>query len=108
MNTPVSNHEMARLRALPKAEVHIHLEGCFEPALIEQWARSEGVPLPRPCEDLLKFSGLSDFLDFLDLACGLARTQERLSSLCYGLSQRLADSGTGYADVIINPTHWHA
>jgi adenosine deaminase len=38
----------------------------------------------------------------------LASTTERLVELSYGLSQRLADNGTGYADVIFNPTHWHA
>lgn len=97
-----------RLKTLPKAEVHLHLEGCFEAAVIEQWARLEGVALPRPREDLFKFSGLADFLGFLDLACGLASTATRLADLAYGLSQRLADNGTGYADVIVNPTHWHA
>ena len=97
-----------RLQTLPKAEVHLHLEGCFEAAVIEQWARAEGVALPRPREDLFKFSGLADFLGFLDLACGLASTSSRLADLAYGLSQRLADNGTGYADVIVNPTHWHA
>ncbi len=108
MNSPSSNDDLDRLRALPKAEVHLHLEGCFEPSVIEQWAKSEGVVLPRPREDLLKFSGLADFLGFLDLACGLASTRERLAELSYGLSRRLAESGTGYADVIINPTHWHS
>lgn len=97
-----------RLKALPKAEVHLHLEGCFEADVIEHWARSEGVALPRPREDLFRFSGLADFLGFLDLACGLASTATRLADLAYGLSQRLADNGTGYADVIVNPTHWHA
>ena len=100
--------EAERLKSLPKAEVHLHLEGCFEAALIAQWAKLEGVALPRPPEDLFKFSGLTDFLGFLDLACGLASTQARLVELSYGLSQRLADNGTGYADVIFNPTHWHA
>lgn len=108
MNSLAENAEFERLKALPKAEVHLHLEGCFEAALIEQWAKHEGLALRRPREDLLKFSGLADFLGFLDLACGLASTKERLVELCYGLSQRLADSGTGYADVIFNPTHWHA
>ena len=108
MNSFSSNNDLERLRALPKAEVHLHLEGCFEASVIEQWASSEGIALPRPREDLLKFSGLADFLSFLDLACGLASTRERLARLCYALSQRLADNGTGYADVIINPTHWHA
>ena len=108
MHSVSPSSEGDRLRALPKAEVHLHLEGCFEPTVIEQWARHEGVALPRPREDLLKFSGLDDFLNFLDLACGLASTKERLAELSYGLCQRLAENGTGYADVIFNPTHWHA
>lgn len=99
--------ETARLKALPKAEVHLHLEGCFEATVIEHWARLAGVALPRTRKDLFKFSGLADFLGFLDLACGLASTPDRLVELSYGLSQRLAENGTGYADVIFNPTHWH-
>ena len=108
MNSLPGTGEVGRLKSLPKAEVHLHLEGCFEAAVIEHWANLEGVALPRPREDLLKFSGLADFLGFLDLACGLASTKERLVELSYGLSKRLAESGTGYADVIFNPTHWHA
>lgn len=104
MTTPIN----PRLHALPKAEVHLHLEGCFEAATIAQWAQAEGVALPRPQEDLFRFAGLADFLEFLDLACGLASTPQRLFDLSYGLSQRLADNGTGYADVTFNPTHWHA
>jgi adenosine deaminase len=105
---PQPSADQLRLSTLPKAEVHLHLEGCFEAGLIAQWARAEGVALPRPQEDLFKFTGLADFLGFLDLACGLARTPDRLVALSYGLSQRLAANGTGYADVIFNPTHWHA
>lgn len=108
MNPNLQALEASRLKLLPKAEVHLHLEGCFEAATIAQWAKAEGVILPRRQEDLFKFSGLGDFLGFLDLACGLACTAERLVELAYGLSQRLADNGTGYADVIFNPTHWHA
>ena len=97
-----------RLRALPKAEVHAHLEGCFEPSVLEQWAAQAGVPMPRPRDRLFEFEGLADFLHFLDWACGLASTRERLAELSYGFSKRLADSGAGYADVIVNPTHWTA
>lgn len=95
-----------RLRALPKAEVHAHLEGCFEPLLLERWATQAGVAMPRPRDQLLQFEGLADFLHFLDWACGLASTRERLAELSYGYCRRLAASGVGYADVIVNPTHW--
>ena len=97
-----------RLRALPKAEVHAHLEGCFEPGVLEQWATQAHVLMPRPRERLFEFEGLADFLHFLDWACGLASTRDRLAELSYGYSKRLADAGAGYADVIVNPTHWPA
>lgn len=97
-----------RLRALPKAEIHAHLEGCFEPGLLEQWATQAHVLMPRPRERLFEFEDLANFLHFLDWACGLASTRERLAELSYGYSQRLADAGAGYADVIVNPTHWPA
>jgi adenosine deaminase len=97
-----------RLRALPKAEVHAHLEGCFEPGTLERWATQARVLMPRPSERLFEFEGLGDFLQFLDWACGLASTRERLAELSYGYSKRLAEGGAGYADVIVNPTHWPA
>jgi len=98
--------DAARLRALPKAEVHVHLEGTFEPATLEQWAREAGVPMPRPRDELFRFDGLADFLEFLDWACGLADTPERLAALARAFSERLQRDGTGYADLIVNPTHW--
>lgn len=97
---------IARLVALPKAEVHVHLEGCFEASLLEQWANKFGETMPRPREHLFRFDGLADFLHFLDWACGLVRTREELAEAAYAFSQRLAASGTGYADLIFNPTHW--
>lgn len=108
MQTTAHPPRTERIRTLPKAEVHAHLEGCFQPAVLAQWATEAGVPMPRPREHLLAFEGLADFLHFLDWACGLASTRERLAELSYGFSQRLAESGAGYADVIVNPTHWKA
>ena len=94
--------------ALPKAEVHVHLEGCFEVDYIVLLARENGVELPRPRERLLEFGGgLAEFLQFLDWICGLVRTREQLAMLARRFSERLAANGTRYADVIINPTHWH-
>ena len=100
------NPTIDRLRALPKAEVHVHLEGCFEVELLAHWARKFGEPLPRPRESLFHFEGLADFLHFLDWACGLVRTREELAEAAHAFSRRLAASGAGYGDLIFNPTHW--
>jgi adenosine deaminase len=57
----VSSPTIERLRALPEAEVHVHLEGCFEACLLEQWANKFGKPMPRPRESLFRFEGLANF-----------------------------------------------
>jgi adenosine deaminase len=54
----------------------------------------------------MQFTGLSDFLQFLDWICGLVRTPEQLAGAAYAFAQRMHRSGARYADVIVNPTHW--
>ena len=97
------------LISLPKAEVHIHMEGCIEVDDIVRLAAEAGEPLPRPRQRLLEFSsGLGGFLAFLDWFCGLVRTREQLFDLAYAFSRRMAGSGARYADVMISPIHWTA
>ncbi|HET9822305.1 MAG TPA: adenosine deaminase [Burkholderiaceae bacterium] len=108
MTHATASDPVERLRRLPKAEVHVHLEGAFDAATLERWARAAGVPMPRPRERLFDFGGLADFLQFLDWACGLAGSAERLADLARGFARRLAEDGTRYADAIVNPTHWPA
>lgn len=102
----VTDELVDRLRRLPKAEIHVHLEGCFERSTLVDWAAEANVPLPRPADRLFEFAGLADFLEFLDWASGLASTTERLRQLAYEFCRRLARDGTGYADLIVNPSHW--
>ena len=61
--------------------------------------------MPRPRDTLFEFEGLADFLHFLDWACGLANSPERLAQMAYEFCKRLQEDGTGYADVIVNPSH---
>ena len=92
--------------ALPKAEIHIHIEGCFDLTDLERLASQVNEPLLRPRDRLFQFDGLSDFLQFLDWTCGLVRTQSQLAEAGYSLCQRLSKSGVRYCDAIVNPTHW--
>jgi adenosine deaminase len=100
--------DTAWLLALPKAEVHVHLEGCFEIADLVDLAEAAREPLPRPAERLLDLSGLglSAFLDFLDWSCGLVRTREQVAESARKFAAREQATGVRYADVIVNPTHW--
>ncbi|MEJ0069275.1 MAG: adenosine deaminase [Pseudomonadota bacterium] len=100
--------DLARFRALPKAEIHVHLEGTLDTAEIVAMAAAAHETLPRPPADFLRFKDLADFLTFLDWSCGLVRTPDQMTQVAYRFSQRLAASGTRYADAIINPMHWQA
>lgn len=94
--------------SLPKAEVHIHLEGSLAVSEIVRLAALAGSPLPRPEVRLLDFKGLPDFLQFLDWSCGLVTGAEELARAARNFSRRMSESGVLYADVIVNPTHWPA
>jgi adenosine deaminase len=96
------------MRSLPKAEVHVHLEGCFDVGDLVQLARAAGEPLPRPPERLFEFSDFDSFLTFLDWEGGLVRTPEQLARAAFRFAAREAASGVRYADMIVNITHWSA
>jgi adenosine deaminase len=118
------------IRLLPKAEVHVHLEGTFALADILRLAKENGATLPGPAATLFDVSthdafvmpevttggtghgvgvaGLSGFLRFLDWQCGLVRTPEQAARIAYSFAARQTASGIRYSDVIVNPTHWNA
>lgn len=100
--------DIAWIESLPKAEVHVHLEGCFEIPDLVSLAEAAGEPLPRPPEHLLDLSGLglSAFLEFLDWSCGLVRTREQVAQAARNFARREHATGVRYADLIVNPTHW--
>jgi adenosine deaminase len=117
------------LRLLPKAEVHVHLEGTFSLADLLALARENKAPLPGPARKLFDLSthaeaqatgivregaagagakGLGGFLAFLDWQCSLVQTPEQAARVGYAAAARQSASGIRYSDVIVNPTHWRS
>jgi adenosine deaminase len=81
--------------ALPKAEVHVHLEGCFERSDVERLAREASEPAPSLDLDR---ADLTSFLKILDWTCGLVRTPGQLARAAYAFGEREAHGGVDYAD----------
>jgi len=96
------------IRAVAKAEVHVHLEGCFTTDTLAALATRYGEALPRPQQELFRFSGFDQFLDFLSWSCGLLRTVDDVAAAAYAYAVRATASGVVRADIIVNPTHWGA
>lgn len=82
-------------RGLPKAEVHVHLEGSLPPSLVA----GAGPPV---------FSDLGEFLAYLDAACRLVTTADQVAAAGYAVAERAGAAGVRYVDLIWNPTHWPA
>ncbi len=92
---------------LRKAEVHVHLEGCFEVDDLVALAATHREQLPRPADRLFEFSSFDNFLDFLSWSCSLVRTRDEVHAAAYRYAERAGRSGVVVADIIVNPTHWH-
>ena len=94
------------IRALPKAEIHCHLEGCVPPALVRRAAVRRGDdPEAGP---VLPVADLAGLLAYLDFSCGVIDRPDELATIAYDTMVRARASGTGHVDIICNPTHWPA
>jgi len=102
----MKNELLGYITAMPKVELHVHLEGAFTPSLSMRLAEQAHVPLRRNKEDLFGFTALADFLEMLDWNCSLVRCRSDARDLAYRFCEYFHGQGIVYAEVITNPTHW--
>ncbi|MGE0312516.1 MAG: adenosine deaminase [Lautropia sp.] len=101
---------MAYIRSLPKAELHLHIEGTLEPEMMFALARRNGVALPyASVEDVraaYDFTDLQSFLDLYYAGAAVLRTRQDFHDLCRAYLQRAKADGVVHVEVFFDPqTH---
>lgn len=99
------------LRAAPKAELHVHLEGSIRPATLLMLAERNGVSLPTTMEAGLRaWFTYRDFDHFIAVyvACTQClRTAEDYELVVYEFGAEMARQNVRYAEVTFSPsTNW--
>jgi len=95
---------------LPKAELHLHLEGSFEPELMFAIARRNKVAIPyKSAEDVraaYRFANLQDFLDIYYAGASVLLTEEDFYDLTHAYLKRVAADNVRHVEVFFDPqTH---
>ena len=100
----------AFIRGLPKAELHLHIEGSLEPEQMFEFARRNGVKLPFASVEEVRaayaFSNLQDFLDIYYQGAQVLLTTADFHDLAMAYFRRIAADGARHAEIFFDPqTH---
>ena len=92
---------------LPKAELHLHIEGTLEPELALQLAERNRVPLPYADAAALRrqydFTNLQTFLDLYYATTGVLRSEEDFADLARDYLERARAQGVRHAEIFFDP-----
>jgi adenosine deaminase len=92
---------------LPKAELHLHIEGTFEPDLIFELAERNRIALPYPSVEALRaayeFSDLQSFLRLYYAAMNVLRTEADFAELTNEYLARAHSQGLVHAEIFFDP-----
>ncbi|NAZ85378.1 adenosine deaminase [Kineococcus sp. T90] len=90
---------MRDLATLPKAHLHVHLEGAMRPATLAELAAAAGVPVP----PVRGFASFAEFVRMYDGARLLVRTREQLARVVREVVQDAAADGAVWVEVQATP-----
>jgi adenosine deaminase len=95
---------------LPKAELHLHIEGTLEPDLMFRLARRNDVALPYPDVESVRrayvFSDLQSFLDIYYQGCAVLVEEPDFFDLTMAYFRRAREQGVRHAEIFFDPqTH---
>ncbi len=107
----VAPHRLPELlRTMPKAELHIHIEGSLEPEMIFALARRNGVYLPYANVEALRaayaFTDLQSFLDLYYAGASVLQTEQDFYDMAWAYFEKAKADGVVRAELFFDPqTH---
>jgi adenosine deaminase len=98
------------IQKLPKAELHLHIEGSLEPELTFELAKKHGVTLKYPSVEALRaaydFSDLQSFLDLYYAGADVLRDEDDFHALTMAYLRRAQADGVVHTEIFFDPqTH---
>ncbi len=95
------------LASLPKAELHMHIEGSFEPELMFKIAERNGITLPYASVEELKtkydFNNLQEFLDIYYQGCAVLITEQDFYDLAWAYLLKAKEDNVVHTEIFFDP-----
>lgn len=95
------------IRALPKAELHMHIEGSFEPGLMFEIARRNGIDIPFDSVEALgaayEFENLQSFLDIYYQGMNVLRHEQDFYDLTHAYLKCAHADGVVHTEIFFDP-----
>lgn len=98
------------IETIPKAELHVHIEGTFEPELMFEIAQRNHISIPyKSVEEIrnaYEFSNLQDFLDIYYAGAGVLQTEQDFYDLTWHYLKRSNEQHVRLTEIFFDPqTH---
>ena len=108
-NAPRTAVSESFVRSLPKAELHLHLEGSVEPERLLALARKYGteyasISVSELTQKLYRYGSLHEFLGAFKVVCQHVRGKEDYGDILDDLAESLLRQGVFYAEIIYSPS----
>ena len=95
------------IAGLPKAELHLHIEGSLEPEMMVALARRNGVTLPYADVEAVRaaysFTSLQDFLDLYYQGMSVLQSEQDFYDLTLAYLRRVAKDNVRHVEIFFDP-----
>ena len=95
------------IQGIPKAELHLHIEGTFEPKLMFDIAKRNGIEIPfasvEEIEQAYQFDCLQDFLDIYYQGAGVLLYEQDFYDLTYSYLTKCAEQNVRHTEIMFDP-----